>query len=63
MSSEQRAEIERQYARIGVRPGDTLPLPRGLKGEADYLDFLRQVPDGSGIRGFTATMAKRAEHR
>ena len=61
MSSEQQGEIERQYERIGVRPGDRLPMPRGLKGESDYLNFLRQVPDGSGIQGFTATMAQRAK--
>jgi hypothetical protein len=34
-------------------------MPRGLKTEADYLVFLRQVPDGSGVQGFTATMARR----
>ena len=61
MSSEQQAEIEKQYKRIGIRPGDRLPMPRGLKGDSDYLIFLRQVPDGSGIQGFTAAMARRLD--
>ena len=61
MSGDQKADIEKQYERIGIRPGDRLPMPRGLKGESDYLIFLRQVPDGSGIQGFTAAMARRAE--
>ena len=62
MASEQQAEIEREYKRIGIRPGERLPMPRGLKGESDYLIFLRRVPDGSGMQGFTATMAQRAKH-
>ena len=62
MSSEQQAEIEREYKRIGIRPGDRLPMPRGLNGEADFLIFLRQVPDESGPQGFAATMAQRAKH-
>jgi hypothetical protein len=37
-------------------------MPRGLKNELDYLIFLRQVPDASGIQGFTTTMAQRAKH-
>lgn len=61
MGSERQAEIEREYTRIGIRPGDRLPMPRGLQGEADYLNFLRQVPDASGVQGFTATMAQRAK--
>ena len=61
MSAEQKADIEKQYERIGIRPGDRLPMLRGLKGESDYLIFLRQVPDGTGIRGFTAAMARHAE--
>jgi hypothetical protein len=63
MSSEQQAEIQRQYERIGIRSGDRLPMPRDLNGESDYLTFLQQVPDGSGVQGFTATMARRVEHR
>ena len=62
MSSEQQAEIDREYNRIGIRPGERLPMPRGLKGESDYLNFLRQVPDGSGSKGFTEAMAQRTKH-
>ena len=62
MSTEQqKAEIEREYARIGIRSGERLPMPRGLNSESDYLVFLHQVPDGSGVHGFTATMAQRAK--
>lgn len=62
MSKEQeRIEIEREYTRIGIRPGDRLPMPRGLNGGSEYVSFLRQVPDGSGLPGFAATMAQRAQ--
>jgi hypothetical protein len=62
MSTEQqKAEIEREYSRIGIRSGERLPMPRGLSSESDYLVFLRQIPDGSGVQGFTATMAQRAK--
>lgn len=62
MSKEQeRVEIEREYARIGIRPGERLPMPRGLNGGSDYLAFLRRVPAGSGLPGFAATMAQRAQ--
>lgn len=62
MSNDQeRIEIEREYTRIGIRAGDRLPMPRGLNGGSDYLAFLRQVPDGSGLPGFAATMAQRAQ--
>lgn len=59
-SDEQKVEIEKQYGRIGIRAGERLPMPRGLSKEPDYLAFLRQVPDGSGVQGFTATMARGA---
>jgi hypothetical protein len=57
----EKAEIEREYSRIGIKAGERLPMPRGLGRESDYLAFLRQVPDGSGVQGFTATMSKRAQ--
>ena len=59
-TEQQKAEVEREYHRIGIRAGERLPMPRGLSNESDYLVFLRQVPDGSGVQGFTATMAQRA---
>ena len=62
MSNERQAEIEREYERIGIRSGDRLPMPRGVKGDAEYLSFLRQVPDGTGVQGFTATMMQRTKH-
>jgi hypothetical protein len=62
MSTEsQNAEIEREYTRIGISSGERLPMPRGLRGASDYLVFLRQVPDSSGVQGFTATLEKRAK--
>ncbi len=61
LTEQQKAEIEREYARIGIRSGERLPMPRGLSSESDYLVFLRQVPDDSGVQGFTATMAHRAK--
>jgi hypothetical protein len=63
MSSTHRADIETELKRIAIRPGDRLPLPRGLEDELDYLTFLRQVPDGSGVSGFTATMAQLPKHQ
>jgi hypothetical protein len=60
MSNDQHVEIEREYRRIGLTTVDRLPMPRGLRDESDYLRFLRQVPDASGVQGFTATMTQRA---
>jgi hypothetical protein len=57
------AEIVREYTRIGIAAGARLPLPQGIGSAADYLSFLRQVPDGSGVAGFTATMAHRGTKR
>jgi hypothetical protein len=59
-----RDQITRGHERRApkIRPGEYLPMPRGLKGESDYLSFLRQVPDGSGSRGFTEAMIQRAKH-
>jgi hypothetical protein len=56
MNNQQPNEVTREYARIGVREGERLPMPRGLERPDVYLAFLRQVPDGSGTDGFVATM-------
>jgi hypothetical protein len=61
MSSEQQTAVDREYHRIGIRTGERLPMPRGLNGESDYLKFLREVPDGSGAKGFAEAMAQRAK--
>ncbi len=58
---QQNSEIQKEYGRIGIRSGERLPMPRGLGSESDYLTFLRRVPDGSGVPGFTATMAQHAQ--
>jgi hypothetical protein len=62
MTSEQQTAVDREYNRIGIRPGERLPMPRGLTGELDYLRFLREIPDGSGVKGFTEAMAQRTKH-
>lgn len=59
LNEQQNAEVAREYTRIGIAQGERLPLPRGLGSGAEYLAFLRQVPDGSGVAGFTAVMARR----
>jgi putative transposase len=53
------AAYEREYQRIGIHPGDRLPLPQGLESDIEYLVFLRTVPDGSGRAGFLAALAAR----
>lgn len=60
-STQEQAEIERELKRIGIQPDDRLPLPQGLNGGPDYVAFLRQVPDGSGVKGFIAAMGRRSE--
>jgi len=59
-SEPQSPDVKREYQRIGLGAGERLPLPKGLKSESDYLAFLKQVPDASGVRGFMATMAARS---
>ena len=56
-SEPQSPDVKREYRRIGLGAGERLPLPKGLKSESDYLAFLRQRPDASGVQGFMATMA------
>ena len=59
-SEQEQSDVEKETRRIGILPGQLLPLPRGISTAADYLDFLRRVPDGSGVAGFTATLKTRA---
>jgi len=62
MSNDQQTAVDREYNRIGIRQGERLPMPRGLKDDLDYLRFLREIPDGSGVKGFTEAMTQRAKH-
>ena len=54
-----RQEYEREYRRIGVSAGERLPTPRGMKSDAEYLAFLRSVPDGSGRQGMLDSLTRR----
>lgn len=62
-SEQQSAQIAQEYVRIGIAKGERLPLPRGLDSASDYLAFLHQVPDGSGVSGIPAAMARPAASR
>ena len=55
-TAEARAELARQYTRIGYKTGELWPVVR-LK-PTDLLFVLRSVPDGAGLTGF-----KEALHR
>jgi len=56
----QRAELAKEYSRIGYVAGELWPAPpEHLKPEG-LLAFLRRIPDGAGRGGYTAELAKTA---
>ncbi len=60
-SDADKAAILQEMARIGVTPGQRLPLPANLTSAADYLSFLRAVPSASRLDGFIATLRTRPD--
>jgi len=56
-SESQRAELARQYARIGYVAGERWPAPPSELTPAQLLALLQRVPDGAGRAGYEAALA------
>jgi hypothetical protein len=54
----QRAELAREYARIGYVEGERWPAPPDHLKPADLLDLFRRIPDGAGREGYFAELAR-----
>jgi hypothetical protein len=54
----QRAEIARQYERIGYRAGELWPAPPDHLSADDILALLRRVPDRGGLAGWRTVLAE-----
>lgn len=55
---EQRAALERECARIGFRKDQLLPAPQRDLTPEEALTLFRSVPDGSGLQGYLAALAR-----
>jgi hypothetical protein len=56
-TDEQRAEVARQYERIGYRPGERWPAPPKHLTAEQILELLKRVPDRGGLPGWRAALA------
>ena len=56
-SEQERAELAREYARIGYVDGERWPAPPEHLGPADLLALFRRIPDGAGRAGWMAALA------
>jgi len=59
-TDQQRAELAREYARIGYVAGERWPAPPDNLEPADLLAVFRRIPNGAGREGFFAALAKLA---
>jgi hypothetical protein len=59
-TDQQRAELAKEYARIGHREGDMWPTPANGDDPEAYLSLLRRVPTGSGLAGYLEILRGRA---
>jgi len=57
-TDQQRAELARQYARIGHVQGDLWPAPPAHLNPEDLLVMFRRIPDGAGREGYIAELVK-----
>ena len=55
-TAEQRAELARQYARIGYRQGELWAAPPPELTPAQLLALMRTIPDGAGHPGWLAAL-------
>ena len=56
----QRAELAREYARVDYRAGDRWPAPPEETTPADLLALFKTIPDGAGLEGYAAALARRS---
>jgi hypothetical protein len=54
----QRAELAREYARIGYVQGELWPAAPDHLKPADLLNLFRRIPDGAGREGYSAELAR-----
>jgi hypothetical protein len=54
-SEAQRAEVAREYQRIGIRAGERLPAP-AFDDPVLILALLGQIPDGAGAAGYVKAL-------
>ncbi len=57
-TEQQRAELAREYARIGSKPGEPWPAPAKEFEPAEMLALFKRIPDGAGRHGYIAELAK-----
>ena len=57
----QRAQLAREYSRIGYVAGEWWPAPPDHLTPEDLLGLFRRIPDGAGRIGYTAELAKSAK--
>ena len=55
-TAQQRDELQRQYARIGYKPGEHWPAPPEGMSPEDLLALMRTIPDGAGHAGWLAAL-------
>lgn len=59
-TDQQRAELAREYARVGYVAGERWPAPPPELTPLQLLELFRRIPDGSGRAGYTAALADAA---
>lgn len=55
-NEQQRAELARQYARVGGVSGELWPTPSSELTPDQFLALLRSIPDGAGRAGYIAAL-------
>jgi hypothetical protein len=61
-SEEQRAELAREYTRIGYVAGERWPAPPAELTPEQLLALFRRISDGAGRAGYMTALAERAAH-
>lgn len=59
-NEQQRAELARQYARIGHVRGELWPTPAQERTPDQLLELFRRIPDSTGRDGHIAALADAA---
>jgi hypothetical protein len=60
-SDTQRAEIAREYQRVGYKEGELWPAPPEDLKPAEIIALFRRISDGAGRDGYSAELAKIAK--
>ena len=56
-SEQERAELAREYARVGWVEGERWPAPPDHLRPSELLALFRRIPDGAGRAGYMAALA------